>query len=267
MGNYLATPDKSKENINGEGNGIKFGASAMQGWRLNMEDAHITDAKFTADSSLFAVFDGHGGREVARYCAKYFGDALKKNPKFKNGTNVKQALEETFFEMDEHIIDPKNSKEILSMKNSDDPEPTKINGGCTANVILIHKDKVYCANAGDSRSILYSDGLCIPMSKDHKPEDPQELDRIKKAGGTVTMGRINFGLNLSRAIGDMDNKGNTSLPADQQMVICKPDIMERTMNKDKDTFIIMGCDGVWELQTMQVICSKIEGQIDQGVTR
>jgi len=105
------------------------------------------------------------------------------------------------------------------------------------------------------------------MSKDHKPEDPQEMDRIKKAGGTVTMGRINFGLNLSRAIGDMDNKANTSLPPDQQMVICKPDIMERTFNKEKDNFIIMGCDGVWELQTMQIICSTIEDAINSGIDR
>jgi len=81
------------------------------------------------------------------------------------------------------------------------------------------------------------------------------------------MGRINFGLNLSRAIGDFDNKGNTSLPPDQQMVICKPDIMERTINRDKDFFIIMGCDGVWELQTMQVICSTIDDQIKKGINR
>lgn len=40
------------------------------------------------------------------------------------------------------------------------------------------------------------------MSYDHKPEDEVELVRIKNAGGKVTMdGRVNGGLNLSRAIG------------------------------------------------------------------
>lgn len=43
------------------------------------------------------------------------------------------------------------------------------------------------------------------MSYDHKPEDEVELARIKNAGGKVTMdGRVNGGLNLSRAIGMTD---------------------------------------------------------------
>lgn len=41
------------------------------------------------------------------------------------------------------------------------------------------------------------------MSLDHKPEDQIEFERIRKAGGRVTLdGRVNGGLNLSRAIGD-----------------------------------------------------------------
>ena len=40
------------------------------------------------------------------------------------------------------------------------------------------------------------------MSMDHKPEDEHELSRIHKAGGKVTCeGRVNGGLNLSRALG------------------------------------------------------------------
>lgn len=42
----------------------------------------------------------------------------------------------------------------------------------------------------------------MDMSYDHKPEDEVELARIKNAGGKVTTeGRVNGGLNLSRAIG------------------------------------------------------------------
>ena len=43
----------------------------------------------------------------------------------------------------------------------------------------------------------------MELSFDHKPTDPLELERIKRAGGRVGAdGRVNRGLNLSRAIGE-----------------------------------------------------------------
>ncbi len=68
MGIYLNTPNTNKETKNGENHLFKFGLGAMQGWRMNMEDAHISIPELTEDSSLFAVFDGHGGPEVAKFC-------------------------------------------------------------------------------------------------------------------------------------------------------------------------------------------------------
>ncbi len=74
--------------------------------------------------------------------------------------------------------------------------------GCTAVVALIHGDDLYVANAGDSRCVVSKNGVAVDMSEDHKPEDPAEFERITKAGGKVTAdGRVNGGLNLSRAIG------------------------------------------------------------------
>ena len=59
------------------------------------------------------------------------------------------------------------------------------------------------ANAGDSRCVLSRGGQALDLSFDHKPEDEPELNRIEKAGGKVTPdGRVNGGLNLSRAIGE-----------------------------------------------------------------
>lgn len=58
------------------------------------------------------------------------------------------------------------------------------------------------ANAGDSRCVLSRAGKAVELSFDHKPEDDSEKSRIEKAGGKVTQdGRVNGGLNLSRAIG------------------------------------------------------------------
>lgn len=40
------------------------------------EDAHLSALDFDNNSSLFGVFDGHGGSEVAKYAALY----LVRNP-------------------------------------------------------------------------------------------------------------------------------------------------------------------------------------------
>ena len=45
-------------------------------------------------------------------------------------------------------------------------------------------------------------GKAVDMSEDHKPTDEAEISRIQRAGGCVGAdGRVNGGLNLSRAIG------------------------------------------------------------------
>lgn len=49
------------------------------------------------------------------------------------------------------------------------------------------------------------------MSVDHKPDLPEESARIKKAGGTISDGRVNGNLNLSRALGDLEYKTNKNL--------------------------------------------------------
>ena len=74
-------------------------------------------------------------------------------------------------------------------------------------VALLRGRDLFVANAGDSRCVVCRNGKAIDMSLDHKPEDAPELARILKAGGQVTCdGRVNGGLNLSRAIGELSIK-------------------------------------------------------------
>lgn len=40
----------------------------------------------------------------------------------------------------------------------------------------------------------------------------------------MSYGRVNGNLNLSRALGDLEYKQNTSLPPEEQMITANPDI-------------------------------------------
>jgi len=59
------------------------------------------------------------------------------------------------------------------------------------------------------------------MTKDHKPTNQGEMERIKNAGGTVEWGRVDGQLALSRALGDSPYKENATLPAEKQRVRLK----------------------------------------------
>ena len=62
---------------------VSFGASSMQGWRKSNEDAHISVTDFEPGFSLFAVFDGHGGAEVAKYCERHFIKLLRDDEQYR----------------------------------------------------------------------------------------------------------------------------------------------------------------------------------------
>lgn len=79
--------------------------------------------------------------------------------------------------------------------------------GCTANVILFDEmRRIHVANAGDSRCVMGRAGTAIPLSFDHKPENEEERTRIERAGSTITEGRVDGNLNLSRSLGDLKYK-------------------------------------------------------------
>jgi serine/threonine protein phosphatase PrpC len=97
-------------------------------------------------------------------------------------------------------------------------------------------------NLGDSRAvILYNNGKFKQITRDHKPDDKIEKDRINKLGGSViedSEGIPRIGdLSLSRSFGDADNS-----PFVSQI----PDVFYYKIT-DSTKFIIMACDGLWDV--------------------
>ena len=137
------------------------------------------------------------------------------------------------------------------LNRGDDENVAKFTG-CTATVVLMNATHIYCANAGDSRTVLArSSGaqMCFPLSDDHKPDNAEEKARIEAAGGFVEENRVNGSLNLSRSLGDFEYK-SSDVPYTQQMVTCDPEI--RTVQRQAiDQFIILACDGIWDCLTSE----------------
>ena len=79
------------------------GACSMQGWRKSNEDAHLHILDLGDGNSLFAVFDGHGGEQVAIFCEKYMPEVLMNNEEY-IAKNYAKALEETFVELDYMLL-------------------------------------------------------------------------------------------------------------------------------------------------------------------
>lgn len=104
MGAYLSEPIVEKISCDEKSNEQKlsYGASSMQGWRVSQEDAHNCILEYDTDTSLFAVYDGHGGHEVATYCAEHLPNFLKALDSYKQG-DISTALEEAYLGFDHQL--------------------------------------------------------------------------------------------------------------------------------------------------------------------
>ncbi|CAD8176668.1 unnamed protein product [Paramecium pentaurelia] len=255
----LIPPDRSKNTSVDETKYFIYASSEMRGWKGDMEDVHIHVCDFAPDVSLFGVFDGHGGKEVAIFVERHFIEELQKNNNFKD-QKFEDALRETFLKMDELLLTPEGQNEINEMKDNNGT----IFAGCTANVALFYKNTLYVANAGDSRSVLCRENKNYDMSVDHKPENYEEKLRIEKAGGYVSDGRVNGNLNLSRTLGNLEYKSDSKLRSNEQLIIALPDIKKVELTQ-KDKFLLMGSDGIFEtldhFDLLKFINQKLEDQI------
>ena len=85
-----------------------------------MESAYVVDPDFDKlkDISLFAVWDGHGGIEVAKFCQNHFGFQLKKNAEYKKG-NYEEALIQTFLTFDKMLNSSDGQAEIQKLRDGD----------------------------------------------------------------------------------------------------------------------------------------------------
>jgi protein phosphatase 1L len=215
---------------------------SLKGSRDQNEDKHYVlvndDNKNPTlkNINMFAVFDGHGGKTVSKYVSEVL-------PKFFTKKELKYPLSEKYInqvydEVQGQLIASQSAKEC----------------GSTSLVVLQYEDKgkewLSVLNSGDSRCVICRDNLALPLSKDHKPSWPDEQYRINSLGGKIVSDGYELrikSLSVSRAFGDV---------AATPYVTHRPEIYKYEISP-KDKFIVLGCDGLWDVLSCQDVVNFI----------
>lgn len=211
------------------------------------QDALIMTEDPVTGAMLVGVLDGHG--EVGHHVSAFFQERLPKmifsHPKFPS--NCAQAMADCIAAIEKTMLADRSVNSRFS--------------GSTCVLATIVGNQLTCANIGDSRIILGkrvagdSSGKVIPcpISRDHKPDLPDEKARIEAKGGRVFaityddgvdgparvwLGNMDVpGLAMSRSLGD--TVGHDA------GIISKPEITKQLITSEHDILIIAS-DGLWE---------------------
>ncbi|ELR53104.1 Putative protein phosphatase 1N, partial [Bos mutus] len=222
--------------------GLRFGASAVQGWRAHMEDAHCACLALPGlppGWAFFAVLDGHGGARVL--------EALGPEPSEPQG--VCEALRRAFLSADARLraLWPRG-------------EP----GGSTAVALLVSPRFLYLAHCGDSRAVLSRAGAVAFSTEDHRPLRPRERERIHDAGGTISRRRLEGSLAVSRALGDFAYKEAPGRPPEQQLVSAEPEVTALARQAE-DEFMLLASDGVWDAMSGSALAGLVASRLCLGL--
>lgn len=233
------------------------------------QDSYIIhqDLQGIAGCYLFAVCDGHGvyGHKVSRLLKNKLVDCLELlMDHYKNSANpLGNAYTEAINKCD-------------NMLDTNDIDATF--SGSTIVSVVIQGNFLTCANIGDSRAVVgkkLNTWFHEDLSRDHKPELPDESIRILNCGGRImpyfTQEGIPAGPNrvwlqdeyipglaMSRSFGDSvaASVGVTNVP----------EFYSKILKKD-DKFVIVASDGLWEFVSSQEAVEIVGRSIDTGTSQ
>lgn len=200
------------------------------------------------DWGIYGVFDGHGpyGHDVSNFVHETLPGLLVRDGSFQDDPLKCMS---SGFKRCHMLCEQAGQKGRFDCSLS----------GTTCTVVVCRGGYLYCAHAGDSRSVLgkrSADGKweAVNLTEDHKPENPDEKKRILAKGGQVRRldgdiphrvflkGKLYPGLAMSRSIGDT--------VAQSAGVTCDPEVKAWKIEADYQFFLVCS-DGVWEFITSE----------------
>lgn len=254
MGAFLEKPKTEKSSETGSGNGIRYGLASMQGWRVEMEDAHAALVELPAPFkswSYFGVFDGHAGSRVSELCSDRLLESILHTDEFK------KIAESDLQELDIPLMRQGIVNGFLAFDRDLVREDRDEKSGSTAVVAFLTPTHIIMANCGDSRAMLVRNDKPYLVTEDHKPHLPIERKRISDAGGQVMLSRVNGSLAVSRSLGDFEYKQVLYRGATEQLVSPEPDLLVVERTKDRDQFLLLACDGIWDVFENEALASYV----------
>lgn len=220
---------------------MEYFVQLLQNHRDSMEDFHLIDENFSLGQSIFGVFDGHGGIEVAKKLKDEMGikfsKILKKNNQLQSEkVSIENCINTLFKTIDEDVI----KKFHVNIEY----ESTNFQSlGSTCTFLYLIKEPItkeitiYSANIGDSRGVIISKSGVSRITYDHKPSDDFENKRVKSSGGAIFGGKVFGQFSLTRAFGNVHLK---------KWVISEPFIKKIHVNEN-DRFVVIASDGIWDV--------------------
>ncbi|PAN17106.1 hypothetical protein PAHAL_3G107800 [Panicum hallii] len=241
---------------------IRSGSFADIGPRRYMEDEHIRIDDLSAHlgsllvcplpSAFYGVFDGHGGPDAAAYMKRHAMRFLFEDSEFPQASRV----DELYLQSVENSVRRAFLQADLAL--ADDLDISR-SSGTTALTALVFGRQLLVANAGDCRAVLCRKGVAMEMSRDHRANYVEECERVAASGGYIEDGYLNGVLSVTRALGDWDMK---TPDASASPLIAEPEFRQATLTED-DEFLIMGCDGIWDVMTSQHAVSLVRRGLRQ----
>jgi len=241
---------------------FKSKAGALPGKPIKTnQDSYIVHTNFAGhkDKFLFGVCDGHGVN--GHLASNFIKQQLPKNieMQYKNLPNeepqhLKEALTTAFLKTNRELFDSSIDCNF---------------SGSTTVTVLLFNTRLWCANVGDSRAIIgklkNNSWVPLALSRDHKPDLPEEKKRIIASGGRVDTFRDPYGhqvgpyrvwlkdenvpgLAMSRSLGDGVAASAGCIP--------EPEILQFDL-EEEDKFMVIASDGVWEFLSNQQIIDMV----------
>ncbi|KAG2378268.1 hypothetical protein C9374_008411 [Naegleria lovaniensis] len=216
--------------------------------RLQLQEGH-----FTRDQLIEAA------TEKALSLVKYLNEHLQFKEK-----EQKQTDEQSIDVLDVHTLSTMTRREIIPLLiretflevNENICKGQDTRDGSTASVVYIpyvEERTLFVGNVGDSRVVLCRSGEPIRLTVDHRPSEIDERRRVKDAGGTIYGNRVNACLAVTRAIGDK------SL---HPYVISDASTMVVDLMFDRDEFIVIACDGLWDYVSEEEVVKTVRFEND-----